>query len=246
MRRYGLIGYPLTHSFSKKYFTEKFQREGITDAQYELYPIKDIYELRGLIKANPDLLGLNVTIPFKQLVLRHLYSTTGIPFGLRACNCIKIIDKQTYGYNTDVIAFEKSFIRAWAAHHKKALILGNGGATAAVGFVLQRLNIPYQIVSRKIHDRSALTYADVNESIIRSHNIIINTTPLGMYPEVDRCPPIPYQHITAEHYLYDLIYNPGKTAFLEKGEERGASIKNGLEMLQIQAEESWKIWTAAE
>jgi len=242
MRKFGLIGYPLTHSFSKKYFTEKFQREGINDAVYELYPIRDIYELRDLLKASPHLQGLNVTIPYKQVVLRHLHSSANIPHGLRACNCIRIEKGKTFGYNTDVIGFEKSFKPGLKPYHKKALILGNGGATAAVGFVFDQLKIEYKIVSRKIHDGSSLTYGDLNSSILQTHTVIINTTPLGMYPDIDSAPPIPYQFLGPRHYLFDLIYNPDKTSFLKRGEEQGATIKNGLEMLELQAEESWRIW----
>jgi shikimate dehydrogenase len=246
MRRYGLIGYPLTHSFSKKYFAEKFQREGITEAAYELYALKQISELPQLIDSTPDLEGLNVTIPYKQSVFQYIHSRDNLPTGLDACNCIKIRNGKTYAFNTDVVGFEKSFAAARKPHHKRALILGNGGATAAVAFVLKKLDISFQIVSRMIHDESTLTYDDLNETLIKSHNVIINTTPLGMYPSIESCPPIPYQHLTSQHYLFDLVYNPEKTLFLKKGEEQGASIKNGLEMLIIQAEESWKIWTASQ
>jgi shikimate dehydrogenase len=242
MRRYGLIGYPLTHSFSKKYFTEKFQQEGISDAVYELYPIAHIHELPGLLKSHPDLVGLNVTIPHKQTVLKYIDSSSELPTGLNACNCIRIKNGKAFAFNTDVIGFEKSFVKGLTKEHQSALILGNGGATAAVAYVLVKLKIPFQIISRKIHDGSNLTYNELDKEIMESHSIIINTTPLGMYPETKSCPPIPYQYVTHEHYLYDLVYNPEKTTFLHKGEERGAAIKNGLEMLIIQAEESWKIW----
>jgi len=244
MRRYGLIGYPLTHSFSKEYFAEKFQREGITDAAYDLYPLQQISELPHLIESTPGLAGLNVTIPYKQSVFEYINSRENLPTGLDACNCISISNGKAYAFNTDVIGFEKSFAIALQSHHKRALILGNGGATAAVAFVLKKLNMPFHVVSRMIHDGSTLTYDDLNETIIRSHNVIINTTPLGMYPSVESCPPIPYQHITSQHYLFDLVYNPAKTLFLQKGEERGATIRNGLEMLIIQAEESWRIWNS--
>ena len=246
MRKYGLIGYPLTHSFSKKYFVEKFQREGIRDATYELYPLQQISELPQLIESTPGLAGLNVTIPYKQSVFEYIDSRENLPTGLDACNCIRIRNGKTYAFNTDVVGFEKSFASALQVHHKRALILGNGGATAAVAFVLKKLNIPYQVVSRMIHDGSTLTYDDLNETLIKSHYVIINTTPLGMYPSVESCPPIPYQHLTSQHYLFDLVYNPDITLFLKKGEEHGATIKNGLEMLIIQAEESWNIWTASQ
>ncbi|HEY0680403.1 MAG TPA: shikimate dehydrogenase [Chitinophagaceae bacterium] len=242
MRRFGLIGFPLSHSFSQKYFEEKFQREGITDCRYELYPIKSIYELSDLLLAYPDLLGLNVTIPYKQLVIRRLTSTIHLPMGLRACNCIRIDNKQLIGYNTDIIGFRRSFTELLQPHHKKALILGNGGAAAAVAYCLDQLGIDYNIVSRKLHDGSTLTYSDINENVIATHQVIINTTPVGMYPVIDEAPPLPYQAITPRHYLFDLLYNPAKTLFLKKGEDRGALIRNGHEMLVIQAEESWKIW----
>jgi shikimate dehydrogenase len=242
MKVYGIIGYPLGHSFSKKYFTEKFVSEGITDCSYEMFPIQEIYELKNIIKNNPDLKGLNVTIPYKQLVLRHLYEYKNITNGLIACNCIKIVNGKTFGYNTDVIGFEQSLLPQLKSHHTSALILGNGGAAEAVKFVLQKLNINYKIVSRKLHDGAHLTYADLNEQIIKAHTLIINTTPLGTFPNVNECAVIPYQYLTAQHFLFDLVYNPAKTLFLQKGEEQGAIIKNGYDMLVIQAEESWRIW----
>jgi shikimate dehydrogenase len=242
MKNYGIIGFPLTHSFSKQYFTEKFQKEGIRDCKYEAYPITSIYEIKDIIKEDPDLRGLNVTIPYKQLVLRHLNSTSEIPMGLRACNCIKIKAGKLFGYNTDVLGFERSFLPHLKDHHKSALILGNGGATEAVKFVLKKLSIGYKIVSRKIHDGSELTYRDLNKSIFNENKIIINTTPLGTFPGIHECPDIPYQFLTPDHFLFDVVYNPEKSLFLQKGEEAGAGIKNGHEMLIIQAEESWRIW----
>lgn len=242
MKVYGLIGYPLGHSFSKKYFTEKFAAEGIKDCSYEMYPIESIYRLKDIIKENPAIEGLNVTIPYKQLVLRHLHSTQNIPDGLRACNCIKIVDGKLIGYNTDVIGFEKSLLEKLQPQHTHALILGNGGATEAVKFVLQKLRISYKVVSRKLHDGAHLTYEDLNESIIKESLLIVNSTPLGTFPAVEECANIPYQYLTTQHLLYDLVYNPTQTLFLKKGEEMGAVIKNGADMLEIQAEESWKIW----
>src|SRR5882757_662518 len=158
MELYGLIGYPLSHSFSKGFFTEKFEKEGLKDHFYELFSIESIYEIQDILKKYPDLKGLNVTIPYKQLVLRHLYSTANIPQGLRACNCINIIDGKLYGYNTDVIGFERSIIPNLKSFQNKALILGNGGATAAVKYVFGKNNIEYKIVSRKLHDGSEFTY----------------------------------------------------------------------------------------
>jgi len=242
MRLFGLIGYPLSHSFSKKYFTEKFEKEGLTDCNYELFPIPSIDKLPEILKNYPELEGLNVTVPFKHLVLSYLHSVAGIPGELKACNCIKIEGGKLSGYNTDYIGFEKSFTPLLKSYHKKALLLGNGGATAAVKFILKKLKIDFDIVSRTIHDGATLTYKDIDDKSIKQNTIIINTTPLGMYPDADGCPDIPYQFISDKHLLYDLVYNPAKTLFLQRGEERGATIKNGGEMLVLQAEESWRIW----
>ena len=242
MRVFGIIGYPLDHSFSQKYFSEKFQREGILDCKYETYPIKSIDELELVLRQESQLEGLNITIPHKQSILSFLDDSTNIPFGLNACNCVRIVDGKLIGYNTDVIGFERSLLSRLNDHHKKALILGNGGAAEAVKFVLQRLNINYKIVSRKIHKDAELTYANLNETVIKENLLIINTTPVGTFPAVDGCPEIPYEYLTPQHLLYDLVYNPEKTLFLKKGEEYGALIKNGYEMLVVQAEESWDIW----
>jgi shikimate dehydrogenase len=243
MRLFGLIGYPLSHSFSQKYFVEKFKREGITDCRYELFSLKSIDDLKEILKENANLEGVNVTIPYKQQVLPYLYSLSGILKEIKACNCIKIIEGKLFGYNTDVIGFEKSLLPILEPWHKKALILGNGGATAAVIFVLKKLNIDFDIVSRSLHTNSTLCYKDLGEQVMKENLLIINTTPLGMYPQIDQYPDIPYEFITSKHLLYDLIYNPAKTSFLQKGETRGAIIKNGEEMLVLQAEESWRIWS---
>lgn len=239
MRRYGLIGYPLSHSFSEKYFTEKFQREGISGCVYQLFPIASIDELPELLNAHPDLHGLNVTIPYKQQVLRFLDDASGLP--LQACNCIKIENNTLIGFNTDVVGFQKSFSPQLQPHHKRALILGSGGAAAAVAYSLEQLGIDYKIVSRTPGE-IGLSYDDIDGGVISSYQVIINTTPLGQYPNVDAAPPLPYDLLTPDHYLFDLLYNPAKTVFLQRGEERGAVIKNGGDMLVIQAEESWKIW----
>jgi shikimate dehydrogenase len=238
---YGLIGYPLSHSFSKKYFEKKFEKEGLTNYRFENFSIPSVDELPAIIADNPELKGLAVTIPYKQEVLRFLHSSK-IPEGLNACNCIKISAGKLIGFNTDYIGFEKSFSPLSKSHHTTALVLGNGGATEAVVFVLKQLGITYKIVSRKLHSGSDFTYEQVTDALIKETAVIINTTPLGMYPKVDDYPPIPYQALSAKHFLYDLIYNPGKTLFLQKGEEQGAVIKNGADMLELQAEENWKIW----
>ncbi len=242
MKRYGVIGYPLSHSFSPGYFREKFKKEGIKDASYEAYPLETIDELPSLLKRVPELEGLNVTIPYKQAVSKYLDDNSSIPAGLNSCNCIFIKDGKLCGFNTDVPGFELSFRKKLKPYHKSALVLGNGGAAAAVCFVLETLGITYKIVSRALHKGSSLTYADLNASIIEEHQVIINTTPLGMFPNTSDFPPIPYEFISSGHYLFDLIYNPEKTQFLQKGEQQGALIQNGMEMLILQAEESWRIW----
>jgi len=231
---YGLIGYPLTHSFSKKYFEEKFKQLGLINCRFENFSIQSIDELNSILKEHhATFKGLAVTIPYKQQVLKFLDSSDDILLEMNACNSIKIDNGKLIGYNTDWIGFEKSFIPHLKSKHKKALILGNGGAAIAVCFVLKKLGITYEIVSRRIHDGSTFTYTDLTENIIKEHAVIINTTPLGTFPDDVTFPPIPYEGITKEHYLFDLVYNPEKTLFLQKGEEQGATIKNGADMLAI-------------
>ncbi|HMR91149.1 MAG TPA: shikimate dehydrogenase [Chitinophagaceae bacterium] len=244
MRLYGLIGYPLTHSFSKKYFTEKFEREGLSPAYgYELFPIPDINGLPAVIDSHPELAGLNVTIPYKEQVLAYLGDADTSVKQIGACNCIRIDNGRLKGYNTDVTGFHQTLLQKWQPSHNKALILGTGGAAKAVQWVLAQIGIPYQNVSRKA-GAGNLSYSMLTPEDIAAHPLIINTTPLGMYPAADTAPLIPYEGITPGHYLYDLVYNPATTLFLQKGQERGATIQNGAAMLVIQAEESWKIWQA--
>jgi len=242
MRRFGLIGYPLSHSFSQKYFTEKFSQSGLTDCVYENFSLKDIGELTAVLK-QADLCGLNITIPYKKQVMDFLTDASEVVAKIGACNCINIKDGKLTGHNTDVFGFEQSLLPFLKPHHTKALVLGTGGASAAVEFVLKKLRIPFQSVSRNASDTS-ISYDAVDENIISSHNLIINTTPLGMYPNVDKCADIPYQYLTSKHHLYDLIYNPAETKFLEKGRLQDATTQNGQEMLRLQAEESWRIWNA--
>jgi shikimate dehydrogenase len=242
MKLYGLIGYPLGHSFSEKYFTEKFAAEGISGCQYKAFPIQNINELRQLLAAHNNLRGFNITIPHKQSIIPLLDDTSHLPGALNACNCVTIRQGRLIGYNTDVVGFEKSLLPQLQPFHTRALILGNGGAAQAVKFVLRKLNIGYKVVSRKLNAGAALTYADLNKDIIKEHLLIINTTPLGTFPVIEECPGIPYEHITEQHFLFDLVYNPAKTLFLQKGEVQGAAIKNGGDMLVLQAEESWRIW----
>lgn len=245
MRLYGLIGYPLTHSFSRNYFTEKFKKEGIENCRYENFQLADISDLPKIIDENPDLQGLNVTIPYKESVLSFLNESNDLVKQTRACNCIKIANKKLVGYNTDVIGFEKSLLNKLEPLHKHALILGTGGAAKAVEFVLRKLSITYRHVSRYPSVKN-LSYEQLTPRIIEKNTLIINTTPLGMYPRVTEAPPLPYEQITKRHFLFDLIYNPAKTLFLKKGEEHGATIQNGYDMLVYQAEESWNIWNRPE
>lgn len=243
MKRFGLIGKTLKHSFSKNYFEKKFIEEGIIDCSYENFELSSIEEFPGLIANNPELKGLNVTIPYKEEVLQFLNFRNEITEGIGACNCIKIADGELHGYNTDVIAFKDSLQKQLQPFHKCALILGTGGASKAIQYALKQLDIDYLIVSRHKKE-SQLGYEDVGEDTIQKHQIIINTTPLGMYPNIDEDPPLPYEALTSQHLLYDLTYNPPKTKFLKQGESKGARIINGLEMLLAQAEESWKIWNS--
>ncbi len=237
---YGIIGYPLTHSFSPGYFNNKFSREGI-DAFYDRYELTDISSFPELVNNKPALRGLNVTIPYKEQVIPFLDTLTDEARGIGAVNCIDIRDGLLTGHNTDVTAFEQSISPLLKPQHDKALILGNGGAALAVKYALKRIGIVYLCVSRKKSD-TAISYVELDEEIMRKYKVIINTTPLGMYPKMDEQPDIPYDFITVDHLLYDLIYNPEKTQFLAKGWAKGAAIKNGMEMLHLQAEASWKIW----
>jgi shikimate dehydrogenase len=241
MTKYGLIGYPLSHSFSKKYFTEKFERESIQDHEYELFPIGQISQLPSLLHTETNLKGLNVTIPYKEQVIPYLDVLTEVVKEIQACNCIRILDGKLIGHNTDVIGFEKTLERKLSNHHQRALVLGTGGAAKAVHFVLKKKGIDFLEVSR-VKGEGRISYQEIDEQVIASHTVIINTTPLGMYPNVEEAPDLPYHLLSDQHYLYDLVYNPAKTKFLLEGERRGAVIENGADMLVIQAEASWDIW----
>lgn len=240
---YGLIGYPLSHSFSRKYFTEKFEREQIAGCQYELFPIESIDQLPELLTSFPNLQGLNVTIPYKQQVIPFLSSLDEGAAAVGAVNVIKIDGKQLRGYNSDVYGFESSllsFLNEHQAQPKQALILGTGGAAKAVKFVLKRLNIPFSIASRE-PQLDQLSYEEINVRI-EEFQLVINTTPLGMAPNLDSCPELNYEKIGSGHLFYDLVYNPETTAFMKKGISKGIPVKNGLEMLYGQAEKAWEIW----
>lgn len=239
-KTFGLIGYPLKNTFSKNYFTEKFRTLSL-NYTYENFEISAIDEVLNLKKFYTDLAGFNVTKPYKQSIIPYLHRLDDIARQVGAVNCVAIHNHLMVGFNTDVEGFEKSFI-PWVKpilnHNPKALVLGSGGASKAVQFVLNKLGIAYQIVSRN----GILNYENLNKEIITAHKIIINCTPLGMFPDVNATPPIPYTYITSEHFCYDLIYLPAETLFLQKTAQQGAKTKNGLEMLHLQAEAAWRIW----
>lgn len=241
MKQYGLIGYPLGHSFSKKYFEEKFIKENITNASFQLFPIANANQFVQVLTDNKNLLGLAVTIPHKQAVMQYLQHISKEALEIGAVNCISINNNIATGFNTDVVGFEQSFKPLLKEHHTHALVLGTGGASKAVQYVLKKLQIPFTLVSR-IKNENIISYEDVDKNCIEQHSVIINTTPLGMTPNEQGLPNIPYSLLTAKHLLYDLIYKPAKTQFLQKGEEQGCTIKNGFEMLILQAEKNWEIW----
>lgn len=256
MRLFGLIGFPLSHSFSVNYFTEKFQREHIGDALYKAFPITDISLLPNLIKCHPNLAGVNVTIPYKEKVMSLLDELDETARTVGAVNCISIYTQNSgspklKGYNTDVYGFRQSIKPFLASHHEKALILGTGGASKAVEHVLREIGVECVFVSRSAFDyaqsdkgskRTVLSYGDLNEHVMAMCKLIVNCSPVGTWPEVHASPAIPYEFVSADHFLYDLIYNPEETEFLKHGKAKGAMTMNGLDMLKLQAEEAWKIW----
>ena len=242
MKLYGLIGYPLGHSFSKQYFTQKFEKENLADCFFELFPLIKIHQLNNLIQSQLSLKGLCVTIPHKQSVIPFLNSISEEAKNIGAVNCIEILPEGLKGHNTDVVGFEQSFIPYLKPHHSKALVFGTGGASKAVQYVLGKLNIPFLPVSRVPAGNHCIGYNKINKELLEEYKIIINCTPLGMYPNEDAMPELPYKYLSPQHYLYDLIYKPAETKFLQQGKQKGATIKNGYDMLIIQAEENWKIW----
>ena len=242
---YGLVGYPLSHSFSKKYFQDKFLQEGLDD-HYELFELKGIEEVLGIIKNNPNLAGLNVTIPYKESIIPFLDHLDESAKLVGAVNVIKIQNNSLTGYNSDFFGFESSLLN-WLPPKTKdlsAVILGTGGAAKAVEAVLKANYIGYKLTSRT-KTISTLTYDELKAgSLIANSKLIINTTPLGMAPKIDESPDISYDQLGDEHFVFDLIYNPAETKFLRKANAQGAKVKNGLEMLELQAEKSWEIWTS--
>jgi len=245
MPNFGLIGKNISYSFSKTHFTAKFENDEL-DYSYENFDIQDISQFPSIIKNNPDLLGLNVTIPYKESIIPYLDELNNVAKEIGAVNTIKIDSSgKLKGYNTDYYGFEKSLQPLINHNHQKALILGTGGASKGVAYALKQLNIPFDFVSRNMDSEAKFTYNDLNEDIIKSHQIIINCTPVGTHPNVNECPDIPYDAVSKEHILYDLIYNPIQTKFLICGEIKGATITNGFKMLELQAEKSWEIWSMA-
>jgi shikimate dehydrogenase len=252
MKLYGLIGYPLSHSFSKKYFTEKFEKEGIPDSRYDLYEMESVEALPELLRGTSGLRGLNVTIPHKQAVVPLLHDLDAASAGrIGAVNTIKVYpDGTTKGFNTDYYGFRQS-LEEWMDRRGeqcadvRALVLGNGGAARAVRAALDDLGTDYRLVSRQ-GGEGVLSYDDLTETTLLDHRLIINTTPLGMYPRVEVAPPLPYQWLTRHHLLYDLVYNPLDTLFLQHGAQAGAATHNGLKMLHLQAEKAWEIWNQSD
>lgn len=266
MKKFGLLGYPLTHSFSRKYFKAKFKREGIEDSFYIHYPLQHLHELSFILLQNPELVGLNVTIPYKTDIIPYLDSLDPVAEEIGAVNTIQFIKKDPdllpnyedpspiewrknlilRGFNTDIIGFEQSltsfYERNDSAFPQRALILGTGGASKAVAYVLKKLGIPYRFVSRNSESQEVLNYSNLNTQNIKDYLLIVNTSPLGMFPNVSEKPDIPYDGLGKGHLLYDLVYNPEMTEFLREGEQMGTFILNGLEMLSIQADKAWEIW----
>ena len=244
MKTYGLIGYPLGHSFSRGYFTDYFGREGI-DAEYKNFELPSIEQLAEVLQTEPTLQGFNVTIPYKQQVFAYLNELSEAAQAIGAVNVVKVMrrDEGLYlkGYNTDYIGFTDSIRPHLKPHHTHALILGTGGASKAVDYALRKLGLKTQYVSRTARE-GIIAYDELTPELMAQYTVIVNTTPLGMHPKVDECPPLDYAQLTPQHLLYDVVYNPAKTLFLQRGEEHGATICNGMDMLIGQAKAAWEIW----
>ena len=248
MKEYGLIGYPLTHSFSAGYFADKFAREGISGCVYRNFPIENVGLLKALIDSHPGLYGFNVTIPYKEKVIPLLDNLDKVSALIGAVNTIKICRKDTAyklkGFNTDAYGFEASIKPFIKKDCKVALVLGTGGASKAVEYVLCKLGIAVIFVSRTPSHPSHIGYHDVSPSLLEKASIIVNTSPVGMYPNTNDCPDLPYDCLNTGHLLFDLIYNPPETQFMALGRSRGATTINGLQMLHLQAEKAWEIWNS--
>ena len=244
MDKYGLIGYPLGHSFSRDFFNEKFRNEGI-DAEYVNFEIPDISRFPEILTENPDLRGLNVTIPYKEKIISYMDTLSEEARQIGAVNVVRVSERkgQTYlkGFNSDVIGFTRSIEPLLEPKHKKALILGTGGASKAIRYGLEQLGLEYRLVSRTPRE-GVWSYNQLTPETMQEYTVIVNCTPVGMYPHPDACPPLPYEAIGHDHLLYDLLYNPNETLFMKKGRMHGATVKNGLEMLLLQAFAAWEIW----
>ncbi len=246
MKRYGLIGYPLGHSFSQRYFTEKFEREGIAECVYENFAIESVDRLDEVLERHPDLCGFNVTIPYKERIVPRLRSMVEEAEKIGAVNCVRVTPEGLFGYNTDAHGFRTSLLRLLGgARPRQALVLGTGGASKAVKYVLTELGIPFDVVSRTAA-AGDYTYENLSRDTVRTHRLIVNATPLGTFPNTDACPDIPYEAVGKEHFLFDLVYNPPLTEFLRRGQMRGAAVVNGYDMLVGQAEKAWAIWNGDE
>ncbi len=247
MNLLGLIGHPLSHSFSQGYFTEKFSNLQLDNWEYRNFPIDDLAQLPELISLNENLVGLNVTIPYKKSVIEYLDELSEAAKTIGAVNTIQILRKQKefklIGHNTDAFGFRQSLKGFVKSHHERALILGNGGAAKAVNFVLQDLGIDTLTVSRSSGLKNSISYADLNEYVIKHHKLVVNSTPLGMHPNMNELPQIPYKFMSTEHLAFDLIYNPEETQFLHEAARFGAKTLNGLTMLHQQADKAWEIWS---
>jgi shikimate dehydrogenase len=246
MKLYGLIGYPLSHSFSRQYFEEKFRKENLTDCRYENFPLHSLEELPELVKRSPELRGFNITIPYKEKVMSALDQIDENAREVGAVNTVRVLRQKDgilmKGYNTDTYGFLTSLLPYLDKEAGSALILGTGGASKAVYCVLKRLGISCVFVSRHPVKTDHISYSELCGPLLFNSRLIINTTPLGMFPDTEACPDIPYEFLTGKHLLYDLIYNPAETKFLARGKEMGARTVNGIEMLRLQAEKAWEIW----
>lgn len=241
---FGLLGKNISYSFSRGYFKEKFEKLGLKKHKYVNFDIETIDDFSKILDKNDDYLrGINVTIPYKEEVMQYLNKLDETAKKIGAVNTIKFTKRgDLKGYNTDVVGFENSISPFLKKHHKKALILGTGGASKAVAYALKKNDLKVKFVSRNPKTKKMFSYADLTEEVLKDYNVIVNCTPLGTSPDIEKCPAIPYQFLTNKHLLFDLIYNPEITTFLQKGLDKGAAIKNGYKMLQLQAEESWRIW----
>lgn len=242
MKQFGLIGHPLSHSFSQRYFTAKFERENIEGCEYLNFPISSIQALPQLLKEHPELVGLNVTIPYKEQVIPYLQGLEGAAKDIQAVNTLKITNEGLLGYNTDAYGFHMSIKPFLKSHHERALILGTGGASKAIAYVLKSIGIDVMYASRKPQAPNELGYDQLNVHAMNAFLLIVNCTPLGTYPAVEAAPLLPYEHLGNQHLLYDLVYNPEVTTFLKHGQNQGAATLNGYNMLKLQAEKAWEIW----